>query len=302
MMPLRHSPPPSSFSKSYTESSAQVQLSCDSDTPSERSGGATVGMRTKRRREQDDDLKDLKSEMRGLFTNLSNSVEQRFNEIKQQNNELQMSLQFISDKYDSVLEKLVTLEEDRMKDRKYIKTLEDKIESLERKYKATGIEVRNVPRMTEDDKKPETKQEMCTIIKTIAKSVDIDLKDSDVKDIYRVNSNKTTVKPIIVELNSVLMKENIIKAVKIFNKGRPIGDKLNSSHLKISGPPRPVFLSETLTFNTQKLFFMTREFARENQFSYCWTSRGLIYLRKADGQPLFRINSEADIHKIKSSI
>lgn len=301
-MPLRHSPPPSSSSKSYSEMGAQVQLSCDSDTPSERSGGATAYMRTKRRREQDDDLKDLKSEMRGLFTNLSNSVEQRFNEIKQQNNELQMSLQFISDKYDTVLEKLQTLEEDSMKDRKYIETLEDKIESLERKCKATGIEVRNVPRMTEDDKKPETKQEMCTIIKTIAKAVDIDLKDLDVKDIYRVNSNKTTVKPIIVELNSVLMKENIIKAVKIFNKGRPIGDKLNSSHLKISGPPRPVFLSETLTFNTQKLFFMTREFARENQFSYCWTSRGLIYLRKADGQPLFRINSEADIHKIKSSI
>lgn len=302
MMPLRHSPPPSSSSKSYSEMGAQVQLSYDSDTPSERSGGATVYMRSKRRREQDDDLKDLKSEMRGLFTNLSNSVEQRFNEIKQQNNELQMSLQFISDKYDSVLEKLQTLEEDSMKDRKYIETLEVKIESLERKYKATGIEVRNVPRMTGDDKKPETKQEMCTIIKTIAKAVDIDLKDLDVKDIYRVNSNKTTVKPIIVELNSVLMKENIIKAVKIFNKGRPIGDKLNSSHLKISGPPRPVFLSETLTFNTQKLFFMTREFARENQFSYCWTSRGLIYLRKADGQPLFRINSEADIHKIKSSI
>lgn len=240
--------------------------------------------------------------MRGLFTNLTNSVEQRFNEIKQQNNDLHASLQFMSDKYDSVLEKLQNLEEERIKERRHIQVLEDKIENLERKMKATGIEIRNVPRMTKDDKKPETKLEMCELVKVIAKLVDVNLQDSDIKDIYRVNSNKETAKPLIVELNSVLMKDNLLKAIKNFNKERTKGDKLNTLHLKISGPPRPVFLSETLTFNTQKLFHMTRVFARENQYSYCWTSRGLVYLRKAESHPLIRINSEADILKLKSSI
>lgn len=302
-MPLRRTPPPSTLPAVMSDQVTQPPpQTYDSDTPSERSGSGSVTFRPKRRRDQDDDLKDLRSEMRGLFTNLTNSVEQRFDEIKQQNNDLHASLQFMSDKYDSVLEKLQNLEEERIKERRHIQVLEDKIENLERKMKATGIEIRNVPRMTKDDKKPETKLEMCELVKVIAKLVDVNLQDSDIKDIYRVNSNKETAKPLIVELNSVLMKDNLLKAIKNFNKERTKGDKLNTLHLKISGPPRPVFLSETLTFNTQKLFHMTRELARENQYSYCWTSRGLIYLRKAEGHPLIRINSEADIHKLKSSI
>lgn len=303
-MPLRRSPPPSTSSANVI--SAQIQppqtQSYDSDTPSERSGGGSVTFRTKRRREQDDDLKELKSEMKGLFTNLSNSVEQRFSEIKQHNNDLLLSLQFMSDKYDSVLEKIHNLEEVRINERRHIQNLEDKIETLERKIKSTGIEIRNAPRLTNDDKKPETKLGMCELVKNVAKSVDINLQLHDIKDIYRINSNKEVVKPLIVELNSVIIKDDILRGVKSFNKGRPKGEKLNTHHLNISGPPRPVFMSETLTFNTQKLFFMTREFARENQYLYCWTSRGIIYLRKAEGQAFIRINSEADLHKLKSSI
>lgn len=107
-------------------------------------------------------------------------------------------------------------------------------------------------------------------------------------EILNVNSIKATVKLLMVELTSVLMKENLKKAVKIFYKERPNEETLNSSHLKITGPLRPVLLPETLTFNTQKLFYIAHEFVRENQYSYCKTSRGLIYLRKADGQPLIR--------------
>lgn len=296
-MPLRRSPPPAPCPKVISiQGPPPLSQSCDSDTPSERSG-AGVTLRPKRRREQDDDMKDLKSEMRGLFNNLTASVEQRFNEIKQQNNDLQ----FMSDRYDSVLEKLQILEEDRMKERRHIQFLEDKIVTLERKIKSTGIEIRNIPRLTNNLNKPETKLEMCELVKAIAESVGTSLQVSDIKDIYRINSNKEVAKPLIAELNSVMIKEDMLRAVKNFNKERSKGEKLNTQHLKITGPPRPVFLSETLTFNTQKIFYLTREFARENQYSYCWTSRGIIYLRKAEGQPLIRINSETDLHKLKSS-
>lgn len=288
---------------STSEVCAQVRAaaiqSYDSDTPSERSGSGSTTLRVKRRREQDDDLKDLRSEMRGLFTNLTKSVEQRFTEIKQQNSEVQKSLQFMSEKYDSVLEKLQQLEEGRIKDKRHIQLLEDKIELLERKNKGTGLEVRNVPRMTNDPNKPETKPEMCELIKSMAKSVDIDLQHTDIKDIYRIESKKQTIKPIIVELNSVLMKEKLSMAIKSFNKDRPKGEKLNTKHLNIPGPTNPIFVSETLTLRAQKLFYMAREFARENQFAYCWTSRGQTYLRKTDGHPLIRINSETDLHKLK---
>lgn len=293
---MRRTPPP------VTPVAALLppNVTCDSDT-SDRSGGSATSARPKRKREHNDELHEFKSEMKGMVTRLSNTVEQRFNEVIQQNTEVQKTLQFMSDQYDSVLEKLKNFDVDRAKDRRHIQALEDKIESLERKIKSTGLEVRNIPRVSTEDKGQETKEQMCSLVKSLAKSVDVELKDSDIKDVYRINSSKEAMKPLIVELNSVMKKESVVKAVKDFNRDRTKGDKLNSSHLKIPGPPRPVYVSETLTFYTQKLFFMAREFARENQYSYCWTSRGFIYLRKTDGQSLIRVSTEADLQKLKSA-
>lgn len=45
-------------------------------------------------------------------------------------------------------------------------------------------------------------------------------------------------------------------------------------------------------------YYITREFTRDNSYSYCWTSRGSIYLRKTEGQPVIRIQSETDLTKL----
>lgn len=236
--------------------------------------------------------------MRELFSSLANSVTERFNEIKLQNNEVQNSLQFMSDKYDSLLLKLQTMEDDRVKDKRTIVLLEEKIESLERKIKTTGLEIRNIPRSTTDSKRAESKIDMSSLVLTLAKSVDIDLQESDIKDIYRINSSKESVKPIIVELNSVIKKESLLHAVKAFNKAKSSDCKLNTQHIKIPGPPQPIYVSETLTYKTQKLFYLAREFQRQNGYKFCWTSRGSVFLRQTEGGPLIRIHNELDLAKL----
>lgn len=297
-MPLRRSPPPGpSGTPRDPSTGTSSKQTYDSDTPSERSGRSNITARPKRKRD-DDDIKELRSEMKEFFTKLTDSVEQRFSEIKRQNSELQTCMQYMSDKYDDILQKLHDLEKNRDKEKKQIIALEDRVEMLERKMKFTGLEIRNVPILIKDDKKYETKQDMCNIFKSLAKSVDMDIADYDIKDIYRINSNKDAAKPIMVELNSVLKKDDILQAVKNLNKGKAKGDKLNTEHLKIPGPSRPVYVSEMLTYKAQKLFYMARDFARQNNYTYCWTSKGIVYLRKSDGQGLVRIETESDFSKL----
>lgn len=305
-MPLRHSPPrpsPSSTPATIVNKEVATTLTFqtyDSDTASERSDRGNLGARPKKRRDLDD-IGDLKNEMRALFSQLSTSVEQQFQVVKQQNVDLQASLQFMSDKYDAVLEKIQFLEEERVQDKRNICMLEDKIEGLERKLRSSGLEIRNVPKISTDEKRPESKEELCGLIKSFAKAVNVNLQEEHIRDVYRTNSKNETLKPIIVEFNSVLIKENILRAVKDFNKNKSKPEKLSTKHLNISCSVRPVYVSETLTFKTQILYYKTREFAKDNSYSYCWTSRGSIYLRKTDGQPFIRIQAEADLTKLMKS-
>lgn len=124
--------------------------------------------------------------------------------------------------------------------------------------------------------------------------------ESEIKDIYRTNSGKETSKPIIVEFTSVLKKEKVLKATKDFNKTRRKEEKLSSETLKLPGTRKPIFLSETLTFKAQKLFYLSREFAKVNGYTFCWTSRGYVYLRKAENMPTVRIDTTADLENLKS--
>lgn len=161
-MPLRRSPPQRrSPTKSgpvtsiVTVDSVQLQ---DSGTPPERSDSGNITRRQKRRREHDDELKDLRMEIKEQFNILNNSIETRFSEIKQQNVELQSSVQFLSEKYDTVLDKLQSLEKENSEEKKLIYIMEQKIEALESKLKSTGLEIRNVPNISNDGKKKKLKK------------------------------------------------------------------------------------------------------------------------------------------------
>lgn len=295
-MPLQPSPPPTSPVRATapalgsTLSMVSAADICESDTASERSGNRNVNVRHKRRH-GDDDLKELK----GLISSLSTRIDQSFLELKQKNEELKESLQFMSDKYDIIFKTLQDLQEDRIEDKKTIQKLEEKIEVLERKNRSASLEIRNVPICLRDDRKFESKEDASLIVKALSRAVEVDIHDCDIKDIYRIQTHKAGSKPIIVELNSVLKKEKIIQGVKNYNKKKPNEEKLNTGHLSIPGPVKPVFISEALTPNAQKLFYTARQFANENGYAYCWTSHGSIFVRKAEGEPQIRIDSATNL-------
>lgn len=247
-----------------------------------------------------DQVKDIlgsfTQDLASRFTVLQNSV----SNIEKQNTDISKSIEFLSEKYDVAMTKIKTLEDEKKEDRKKIAYLEEKTEFLERKFRATGIEIRNVPIITQPDKKFETKEDLSNLLQEMGTSINVDIQHNDIKDIYRIKTGKEH-KPIVAEFCSVIKKENVLAGIKNFNKGKISQQKFNTTHLNIMDQKKPVYVSELLTQKTQRLFFLSRDFAKANGFTYCWTSRGIVYLRKTEATQQIRINDEMDLANLAKS-
>ncbi|KAL4715776.1 hypothetical protein ACJJTC_006355 [Scirpophaga incertulas] len=115
---------------------------------------ASIADRKKRKYEGDDiNIADVIEEM---FSRFSMEQEKRFRKVQDtvsvinsQNADLQKSVELLSNKYDDFLTKISMLESGRQEDRKTIRQLEEKLESLERKSRSAGVEIRNLPKDAE---------------------------------------------------------------------------------------------------------------------------------------------------------
>ncbi|XP_060810038.1 uncharacterized protein LOC132904133 [Amyelois transitella] len=202
-------------------------------------------------------------------------------EIKQQNEDIRQAVSFMSEKYDMLLAKTQTLEEENIAYRKRVHELKEKMDGMERSAHSTRIELRNIPK-----KGQETKDDL---IKILAKAEDVlgtPINRSDVKDIFRINTKREGNKPIIADLTSCITKEKIITGVKHHNKQNK-ENKLNTKGLSLDGPIQPVFISENLPQKSRQLYAAARDFAKKNNFKYCWTSMGRIYFDKMTRQNLY---------------
>ncbi|XP_026319254.1 uncharacterized protein LOC113229787 [Hyposmocoma kahamanoa] len=213
-------------------------------------------------------------------------------EVIAQNTEIKDAIAFTSKQYDDMMVQLHQLESERKSDRVHIQQLEEKVENLERMLYSTKIEIRNIP------KKPgENKDDLCTIITRVGNVLETPIQRQDIKDVFRVNYKDSKSSAIIVDLSSVILKENLLKKGRHFNNKNK-QNKVNSTHLNIEGPPKPVYLSERLAPKTQGLFHITRNFAKDNGYKYCWTSYGRVFLRQDDGKQQFLIKSEGDLNNL----
>lgn len=284
-----HSPPPQPAAATAVGKATKVDTSNYSDSDSQ----TYVTTRTKTKRE--DELNAFKTEVQSMFKELIREQQQFFSslngkmeEIKTQNQTLQQAVDFNSTMYDNFLKRMEVLEQEKKEDRKRISILEERVEQLERQLRVSSLEIRNIPR-----KQNETKQDLVETIIKLGKVVNVSIQSSEIKDIFRINSN-TEHKTILADFTSVLIKEKIIQSVKKFNKTNNVA-KLDTQQLHIDGPKLPIFVSDNLTPKTKRLFFLARDYATHQRFKYCWSSVGKVFLRKEDGSPIIRINSEADL-------
>lgn len=138
--------------------------------------------------------------------------------------------------------------------------------------------------------------DLCRIVTDLTKVLDIPGQKHEIKDVFR-GGKKEGVTPIVVDFVSTMSKDAIIKGARLYNNKNG-QNKLNTTHLKLDGPVKPIYLSERLTSNNQHIYYLARTFAKENRYKYCWTSHGKIFLRRDEGQRQIHIKSEADLHNL----
>lgn len=219
-------------------------------------------------------------------------IEKTLNEIKLSNIEIEKSMEFISNQYEEMSQKVTALETQCMKQEHIIDQLKDEVENLNRNAKITSIELRNAPCDLH-----ETKQDLLKYIIKLCENMKLELNPTDIKDIYRIPGKPEANKPIIVSMSTVSIKQNVLKAAKTYNT-RNRNNKLNAKDLGLQ-QTSPIYLSEHLTAKGNRLYFLARDLAKNNNYKYCWSSGGKVFVRKNEGMPAILIKSEEQILSLK---
>lgn len=306
-MPLRRTPPASPVPTISSEVPDNIMRATsgisDQDTNNIIAELPNLGPERKKRKVTNK-ATDKNNEMISMsaFNVFSKEQEKRFDDLVEkinniilQNCELKESVQLMSNKHDELLNRISELECEKKEDKKRIQLLQDRVENLERRSRACGIELRNVPRSS-----GETKETLSKLVVDVGKALNVNIESSNIREIFRVKS-KDNSNPIIIELDTVLRKHNVIKGVKEFNKNRNKNDKLNTTHIGLQTPAQPIYISESLTSNAQKLYAQARDFCKNYGYKFCWTSHGIVYLRHKIDSPQIRVNSETDLDKLRST-
>ncbi|KAH9632770.1 hypothetical protein HF086_002801 [Spodoptera exigua] len=233
---------------------------------------------------------EMKEEQNARIEKIYDSMQ----EIKSQNVKIQESVISLSEYYDNLKSKIDDLEtkldEERKHNAAYTKSLEEKLEKMEKSARSTCVEIRNIPIV-----KSETKECLLNSVVKVGAILNATIEPHEINDIYRVGPTHSNNRTIIVNFASNLKKEKFLRNYKIYNKGKDNAKKLSTEHLQIKGTPNPVFVSENLTAKSKRLLFLAKDFASCNNYRFCWVTNGKIFLREKEGAPHILIKTESDI-------
>lgn len=281
----------------------QMENPSDSDSTSRNEAGRPARSpksmpRYKRRRVADDTFGDSLASLKNDLTELIDSKFESLhadilNDLKIHNAELKKNLEFMSLKYEDMRTKFDELEKERNEHIKYAHELEDRIEIFEKNSRSSSIEIKNIPK-----KQGESKLDLPKLTQCIGKALDLDIETSEIQDAYRVNVKSNGNPPIVVKFTTVFRKEDFIRKAKRQIKDNPA--RLSAQIRALGYPAAQIFVAEHLTAKTRRLFLLARDFAKSNEFQFCWCSYGRIFLRKKEGAPHMLVKDEKQLDGLKN--
>lgn len=288
---MKHSPP-----NRFNIESSMAKTSSEPDLTSTPIGTQKRTFVTRNKRQRPEEFTSPKSDSDEEVKVMLKSVMKDLKEVKtqnsdiiQSNSEIKAGMEFVNKMYEDMKLRIETLEKLREKDREYIHRLEDKLKDIELASRSSALEIRNIPGSSK-----ETCNDLMSTVCNIGKVLGSVVVPSDFRDTYRLPT-KGSVKPIVVEFSSVHKRDDFLSSAKRYNKNKELDDKLNTKILGISDVANPVFIAEYLSPSLKKLFYLSKQFAKNNDYKYCWAVNGRIYLRKETGSELFRILSERSL-------
>lgn len=238
-------------------------------------------------------------EIKGMFFDIKEQQEHKFEllnnaliTIMSQNSEIQKSIATLTVQNEVLQKEVKELKQDNSAFKLRINALENKLEIEERKSCNSTIEIRNVPKIANTNKK-----DLMDIVQNVGEAISFKppIQEVEIRDIYQ---SKTEV--IVVAFSSSIRKEAFVSQYKAYNKAKreKKEPQLQSDQIKISCPPRPIYVSEHLTSKMRHIFFLARENVRNKLLVAAWTAYGRVYVKKEDGAAPIRILEEQQLHDL----
>jgi hypothetical protein len=297
-MPLNRSPrahPPTSRSciLQHSDSEPNLNLSADNDYIN------TAMRKRKHGSDFSEELSSIQDRFAGMIASLQSEQNSKLSAlletvgvIQKQNEDIKDSIKFMSDKYDTLLLTVQSLQEENKFYLRRIEVLEDKIEGLERSAHVSRVELRNVPKVDR-----ETKDDLINVMIKSGEILGKPIQRCDVKDIFRINTKNDKNNPIVTVFTSNITKEQFMTKVKDYNRSSN-GKKLTSADISVPGPPVPIFISDNLPQKVRQLYAAARTYRKENHYTFCWTSAGRVFLKKNEHTKPILIKTLEDLRKL----
>ncbi|XP_013197652.1 uncharacterized protein LOC106140586 [Amyelois transitella] len=262
-----------------TQRLKRKRCECGGQTSDESKIVKFINIITEWRQESDSKLSQINTSMQDLMRQNS--------EILASHSELEKSIEFLSIKYDEVLQQLSGQQAQSHATLEHIAKLETITEDMDRRSRSNTLELRNI-RLSNNNP---SLDDMLTVTTRIFNELSINMSTSDIYDIYRLPS-KTDNTTIICRLNSMILKTKVLQAFKEYNKRNP-NNRLNSTI--VGGTQHPIYIGEHLTAQARRIFYLAREYAKTGNYKYCWTSGGRVLLRKEDNTKAVVVSSESQL-------
>lgn len=224
--------------------------------------------------------------------------------LDQKLNPLITSLNFISDGFDEMREKIGGLEKSNkelVKENQILKQemarlsnsitqIKMEVDEQEQYTRRECLELKGIP-VTAEENTDE-------IVSKIGSLIDVEINEEDISVSHRLqskarNNRESTQQTLIVKFVSRRTRDALYRArskLKNFTVGDiGLGRQGNSK----------IYIQESLTQTKRDLFQKCLQFKKEKKFRYIWSNYGTIFMRKDDHSRSIKISSHKDLRKLE---
>ena len=237
------------------------------------------------------------------IANIKSQFDQELNALKAELLELKTSQAFICNKYDLLQEKYNALTKTNKEQEVEISNLkahssalknqcakdEEKLDNLEQYGRRQNLEIIGIPQRDDEDTN--------SIVIEVAKMMGVKVLPEQISTSHRMpvnpkkNSDQIANPPIIARFTNHDVKNQIYA-------NRKLARSIDLRNFSISGT-KNIYVNENLTVMRKRLFWQTKQKAKEKGFKFFWTMNGNIFVRKSDDTNIIAIKCDQDLKLIE---
>lgn len=176
------------------------------------------------------------------------------------------------------------LKENNLSLNKEVVSLRERMRNLEQYTRVNNIEISGVP---------ETRGENINdLLSDVGAALGVEVKETDVAAAHRVPSYRSDREPaVIVQFTARMIKERWIAKFRQ-RKG------LTARDINQNFSPQRVYINDHLSPENKQFLAKLKQKGRDLDYKFIWCRDGKFFARKAEGQPVKKINSYEDMDKL----